>query len=40
VTAADLSAGTMTFKTTLGSATPVQPASGDKIWILFEGEDA
>jgi hypothetical protein len=38
VTAYSAANGTMTFKTVLGSATPVQPASGDKIWIRFSGE--
>jgi hypothetical protein len=38
VTAYSPTAGTMTFKTVLGSATPVQPASGDKIWLRFCGE--
>jgi hypothetical protein len=38
VTAYSATSGTMTFKTVLGSATPVQPASGDKLWIRFSGE--
>jgi hypothetical protein len=38
VTAYDNTAGTMTFKTVLGSATPVQPASGDAVVIRFSGE--
>jgi len=37
VTAVDFTAGTMTFKTCVG-VTPTEPASGDKIWIFFEGE--
>lgn len=38
VTAFSPTAGTMTFKTTLGNATPVEPANGDKITIQFAGE--
>lgn len=38
VTAYSATAGTMTFKTVLGTATPVQPASGDKLWLRFSGE--
>lgn len=38
VTAYSATAGTMTFKTVLGSASPVQPASGDKVWLRFSGE--
>ncbi len=37
VTAYDLNAGTMTFKTVVG-VTVTQPASGDIIWLFFEGE--
>ena len=32
-------AGTMTIATCVG-VTPTEPASGDKIWIYFEGEGA
>lgn len=38
VTAFDETAGTATIKTVLGSASPVQPASGDKIYIFYSAE--
>lgn len=37
VSAYDATAGTMTFKT-LSGVTPTQPASGDIVWLFFEGE--
>lgn len=38
VTAYSGTAGTMTFHTVVG-VTDTEPASGDKIWIFFEGEN-
>jgi len=37
VTAYDGAAGTMTFHTSVG-VTDTEPASGDKVWLYFEGE--
>jgi len=37
VTAYDGAAGTMTFTTSKGG-TAAEPASGDKVWVYFEGE--
>jgi hypothetical protein len=37
VTAYDGAAGTMTFTTSKGG-TAAEPASGDKVWVYYEGE--